>query len=68
VRGDRRQQVLDGMDRRRAVADRRAALDGFHLRESRRDFRRSREIDAPEHDALPRGRRKECRFRCGTGV
>ena len=68
VRGNRGEQMLDGMDRRGAMADRRATLHRFHFGESRGHFGFPGEIDAAKHDALPRRRGQKCRLRDDAGV
>ena len=66
--GHGRQHMLDRVNRRRAVPDRRASLDRLDLRQPRRDLGPPREIDPPEQDPLAGRRREECRFRRGAGM
>src|SRR5574341_571207 len=68
VGGDGREEVLHGVDRRLALADGGAALDRLHLRQSGGDLRPALQVDAPEPDPLPGGRRQERRFRRGPRV
>jgi len=56
VRGDGRQQVLDGVNRGVAVADCGAALDRLDFGQPRRDLGLAGEIGSAEDDSLPGGR------------
>src|SRR5205809_264876 len=68
VRRHRGEQVFHGVDRGLTLADGGAPLDRLDLRQPRRDLRLPGEVDAAEHDPLPRGRRQEGRLGAGPGV
>src|SRR2546422_8369666 len=58
VRGDRREHVLNRMNRGFAMADRGAAFHRLDFGQSRRDLGLAREIGATEDDSLPCGGRQ----------